>query len=160
MALALLSGLIPACGSKPSAPDLGVVSSTPEGAGKPAKAILQGSAGLVAPWGVSGWALDKNQPNTPIRVDIYDGTELVATILANEYREAVAKLAKDNGKHGFEYRFPVYTHDGLEHTIAVKFAGTNIDLNHSPKTIVLPLPAKAPDHPPATKPPSSKPADK
>lgn len=89
---------------------------------------------------LGGWAWDPSKPNTPIKVEIYDGTALLATIPAQEYREDLKAVGKGDGKHAFNYALPQTLRDGQSHTISVKYAGTTSDLPGSPKTLLLPKP--------------------
>jgi hypothetical protein len=80
-----------------------------------------------------GWAWDRNNPNTPINVNIYEGNSLLATVPANIFRQDLVNAGKGNGVHGFVYTFPPNQFkDGLKHPISVKFANssTNLTTNH------------------------------
>jgi hypothetical protein len=83
-----------------------------------------------------GWAWDKNLPNTPINVDIYDGSSLIATVPANLFRQDLLNAGKGNGYHAFVYNLPLSVKNGLLHSISVKFAGTNTNLSLSPRSVV------------------------
>jgi len=93
-----------------------------------------------------GWAWNANEPNTPINVDIYDEGALVATISANVLRADLVKSGFGNGYHGFVYFFDndKYLKDGRPHSIRVRFAGTNIDLSNTPKSISCSQTAEVP----------------
>ncbi len=80
---------------------------------------------------IRGWAWDQNQPNTPINVDIYDGSTLIGTASANQFRSDLT--SKGNGFHAFNFSTPSSLKNGSTHTITVKFGGTNINLNTTPK---------------------------
>jgi matrixin len=84
---------------------------------------------------ISGWAWDRNQPNTPINVDIYDGTTLIATVSANIFRQDLLNAGIGNGAHGFSFATPASLKNGLPHSIRVKFAGTSTDLSSTGRTI-------------------------
>lgn len=136
---------------QPVSRDVSIQPSTPAPAPAPkTTANWEGNAGEFASSGIKGWAWDRNKPNEAVRVDIYDGKELVATILANEAREGLVKARKGNGVHGFEYRYPLSMRDNKEHRIGICFAGTTKHLAGSPKTLVLEAP------PPAKPAPSDK----
>jgi len=85
-----------------------------------------------------GWAWDRTQPNVPIKVDVYDGTKLLASVTAAEFREDLKSAGKGDGKHAFNYAFPQTLRDGQSHTISVKFGDTTTELPGSPKTVVFP----------------------
>jgi hypothetical protein len=84
---------------------------------------------------IAGWAWDQNNPNTPINVDIYDGTTLIATVAANAFRQDLANAGIGNGVHAFSFATPASLKNGQSHTIRVKFAGTSTDLSATGKTI-------------------------
>jgi Dolichyl-phosphate-mannose-protein mannosyltransferase len=84
---------------------------------------------------IYGWAWDANQPNNLIDVDIYDGTTLLATISANVFRPDLLQAGVGNGYHSFTYPVDGLLKNGQPHLIRVKFAGTNIDLTNTPRTI-------------------------
>jgi hypothetical protein len=84
---------------------------------------------------ISGWAWDKNQPNSPVNVDVYDGTALIATVSANSYRPDLQAAGKGNGVHAFVFTTPASLKNGQPHSIRVKFGGTSTDLLTTPKNI-------------------------
>lgn len=85
---------------------------------------------------ISGWVWDKNRPNVPINVAIYDGDAFLATEFANLPRSDVAQYTGDKGLHGFAYETPPDIKDGRAHRISVRIGGTNTDLANSPKQII------------------------
>jgi hypothetical protein len=99
---------------------------------------FEGSFDKLEVVSLGGWAWDKTQPNAAIKVEIYDGTTLLSTIIAGEYREDLKSAGKGNGKHAFNYALPQALRDDLTHIISVKFAGTAIELPGSPKTLLFP----------------------
>jgi hypothetical protein len=84
---------------------------------------------------IVGWAWDANQPNTPISVDIYNNNVLLTTVVADVFRQGLLDAGKGNGVHGFVFTVPPALKDGQPHSIRVKFAGTNIDLFNTPRSI-------------------------
>jgi hypothetical protein len=89
----------------------------------------------VANGNISGWAWDGTRPDVPIKVDICDGKELLATVAADGFRVDLQKASKGNGKHCFNYPSPARLNDGEVHSIQVKISGTKIHLIGSPKSI-------------------------
>lgn len=85
--------------------------------------------------GIMGWAWDKNRPDRPIQVDIYDGDMLLATVTAKDFREDLLKAGIGNGQHGFTYPVPPSLRDGKPHSIRMRYAATAIDLNNTPREI-------------------------
>jgi hypothetical protein len=77
---------------------------------------------------ITGWAWDRNQPNTPIFVDILADGAFVATVRADQYRSDLAALGKGNGYHLFNYPTPASLKTGTTRSITVRFSGTSTAL--------------------------------
>jgi hypothetical protein len=90
---------------------------------------------------ISGWAWDWLNPNSPVNVDIFDGTTLLARVPANQFRQDLVDAGKGNGYHGFSLLSPASFQNGQEHSIRVKHAGTTTDLSNTPKTLTCSDPA-------------------
>jgi hypothetical protein len=86
---------------------------------------------------IRGYARLKEQPDTPVDVEIYDGDGLLATIPADEFRQNCFELHMGDGRKGFSYPIPTRLKDWRPHTVRVKIAGTNIELSGSPRTVIL-----------------------
>jgi len=86
---------------------------------------------------IAGWAWDRDRPNTPLGVEIYDGTTLLATILANHPRPDLLKRGLGNGKHGFRLPMPESLKDGKTHSVRVKLAGTDFELFGTPRSVII-----------------------
>jgi hypothetical protein len=87
---------------------------------------------------ISGWAWDRNKPNTSINVDIVaDGVPIVYGVPASIYRPDLVTAGKGNGVHGFGYPYPASLRDGRPHSIAVYYSGSvpPTQLGWSPKSI-------------------------
>lgn len=84
---------------------------------------------------IRGWAWNKNQPNTSINVDIYDGSTKLTTVAVNVFRQDLVNAGKGNGYHGFSYATPSGLKNGGAHSVSVKYAGTSTNLSGSPKTL-------------------------
>jgi hypothetical protein len=84
---------------------------------------------------ISGWAWDANNPSTTVSVDIYDGTEFIASTSANMYREDLLN-ALGSPNHGFSYPTAAALKDGAFHTVNVKFSGTGMLLSNTGRTVV------------------------
>jgi hypothetical protein len=87
---------------------------------------------------IAGWARDKDRPDTAVKVNIYDGETLLATLPADGFRQELLDQGMGNGRHGFRCPTPASLKDWRPHTIRVTFAGTDGELANSPKTITLP----------------------
>jgi hypothetical protein len=94
---------------------------------------------------ISGCARLKEQPDSPVHVEIYDGDTLLATVPADQFRQDCFELHMGDGRKGFSYPTPTRLRDWRPHTIRVKIAGTNVELAGSPKTVILPGDEVAPD---------------
>jgi Spherulation-specific family 4 len=88
---------------------------------------------------IDGWAWDSSQPNSPINVDVYDGTTLIATLPADKFRPDLQPAGIGNGYHAFHVPLPAGLIDKQAHSVSVKFSGTVIDLDRSPKSITCGL---------------------
>ncbi len=84
---------------------------------------------------IAGWAWDSNQPNSPISVDIYNRNVLIATVVANLFRQDLLVAGVGNGAHGFVFPTPLNLKDGSPHLISVGFHDTSQGLINTPQTI-------------------------
>jgi len=84
---------------------------------------------------VGGYALDENNPNVPINVDIYDGGNLIGTVPADRFRRDLFNDGWANPYHGFLFQVPASVKNGKIHPISVKFGGTFLELTGSPNDI-------------------------
>jgi len=84
---------------------------------------------------IGGWAWNSSLPNSPINVDLYDGSALLTTVSANLFRSDLPGAGIGNGYHAFSFAPPASLWDGKTHTIAAKFGGTSISLSTSPKPL-------------------------
>jgi len=83
---------------------------------------------------IIAWGWDTNRPNDPVKFDIYDGSVLIATVIAEAFRQDLLDAGKGNGKHYVFWPIPVQLKDGKKHVITVKFAGSTLELG-APKEI-------------------------
>lgn len=86
---------------------------------------------------IVGWAWNNRLPNSPIRLDIYEGNTRLTTTAARYFRKDLLKAGIGDGRHGFvyDYDIPSPLKDGRSHTIYVRISGTKRDLQGSPVTI-------------------------
>ena len=77
---------------------------------------------------IEGWAWDRQEPDTPIAVEIYDGETLVVTVTADRPRQDLVKARKGNGRHGFVIKTPPSLRDGKSHEIHARIADGRIEL--------------------------------
>jgi len=86
---------------------------------------------------IRGWVWDADRPYTPLGVDIYDGEDLLATVLANDFRPGLLKIGIGDGQHGFQMPIPASLKDGKPHAIHVTVAGTEFELTGTPRTLTV-----------------------
>src|SRR5262249_10528956 len=87
---------------------------------------------------ISGWAWDQNDPNSPINVAIFSDGQLIATVLAIQFRQDLVNAGIGNGYHSFIFNTPASLKDGQPHSITVKFSGSVTTVNGSPRSITCP----------------------
>ena len=80
-------------------------------------------------------AVAEQETNEPIKLDIYDGDALLATVTADLMREDLQVAGKGDGRHGAKYATPPQLKDGKPHTIRITYSGTKTELLNGPKTI-------------------------
>jgi hypothetical protein len=97
-----------------------------------ASETMEGTLDGVTIEEIAGWAWDSKQPDSAIKVDIYDDKTKLMTVEAKEFREDLLKEKKGNGKHSFTILIPPSLKDGKEHLVRAKFAGTDTELSNSP----------------------------
>ena len=97
--------------------------------------IDQGFHDSVGCGNIVGWAWDANRPNGVLNVDVYDGQTLLGTTPANLFREDLVNAGVGNGFHGFSFTVPPSVRNGQQHQIRVRFAGTGVDLQRSPRSL-------------------------
>jgi hypothetical protein len=101
-------------------------------------ALFEGFHDSATCTGVSGWAWDDSQPNTPVYVDIYDDNILLATVPANLFRSDLLAAGKGNGYHGFNWPLPAALRNGQPHILRIRFGQTGISLGSTPRTVTCP----------------------
>jgi hypothetical protein len=94
-----------------------------------------GHLGLVTCGRNTGWAWDSAQPESPVRVEIYDGDRLLATLTADIQRADLVDSGVGDGRHGFAYTPDASLQDGKDHSIRAKLAGTDVTLVDAPKVL-------------------------
>ncbi len=84
---------------------------------------------------IYGWAWNRQQPDSPVNVDIYDGDTLLATVKADRLRQDLLNAGVGNGYHGFSYSVPASLKDQQAHSVSVRLSGTEVKLDNTPKLI-------------------------
>jgi murein DD-endopeptidase MepM/ murein hydrolase activator NlpD len=113
--------------SLPSYPDASVLQS------------YEGSLDSVSCTGINGWVVDRDNLDTPVTVELYDGDKLLRREPADEYRQDISAYVDDEGKHGFNIPTPASLFDGQPHTIRAVVAGSGFSLTGSQQTLTCPL---------------------
>ncbi|HET8627122.1 MAG TPA: SH3 domain-containing protein [Thermomicrobiales bacterium] len=88
-----------------------------------------------------GWAWDRMQPDQPVYVQIFDGTQLLATLRADEPRPDLRAAGVGVGAHGFTYALPASVRDGRPHVIRVQVYAIGAAIENTPQTITCAAPA-------------------
>lgn len=84
---------------------------------------------------IAGWVVDWNKLNTPVSVDIYSDGTFVTRVMADNFRQDIANLANDNGRHGFVVQTPDSLRDGVAHYLTAKPTGSASQLTTIPGAI-------------------------
>ncbi len=67
----------------------------------------------------NGWAVNKNQLDTPVFVELYSGQTLIAHGLADEYRDDLFKADMGDGVHGFKLPILELLQSDLMHPVKI-----------------------------------------
>ena len=133
----LFKTAVPVPGAQPTQPLAAVAegdsASSPAAALPPEGSLEMADANLIA-----GWAYDPNHPNEPLSVEIYDGTTVLATVVAKEFRGDLKSGGKGDGKHFFMLPTPASFKDGKAHWIRAAVVTTHFELPGSPRSVVFP----------------------
>jgi hypothetical protein len=103
-------------------------------------AVFEGTLDVADGQQIAGWVWDRSQPNSPLSVDVYDGSAKLATVPANLFRQDLLNFGVGNGNHAFSLPTPASLKDGKTHAIYARVAGTQIELGNSPKSLTVVLP--------------------
>ncbi|MFC5408220.1 kelch repeat-containing protein [Larkinella bovis] len=83
-----------------------------------------------------GWAWDRNKINTAVSVEILDGSEVVATLQADVFRQDLKNAGKGNGNHAFIFPIPESLKDNKQHLLSARVASSSFILKDSPKALI------------------------
>ena len=67
---------------------------------------LRGFVDCVSADSVKGWAQNVEHPEAPVCLDIYSSGRLIGQVLANRYRDDLAKARLGSGRHSFVFTPP------------------------------------------------------
>jgi membrane protein involved in D-alanine export len=87
---------------------------------------------------ISGWALDKHRPDSPLSVDLFEQREYVTTIVADQFREDLSDVGYGNGRHAFRVQTPLQFKDGRPHELSISVTGTKKKITATPRIILCP----------------------
>lgn len=85
---------------------------------------------------IAGWAWDPQQPDVPVKVDIYEGKDRLATVPAYWYQRDLAQAGMGSGRHGYIYIPRARLKDGRARVIRARISGTDRDLPGAPMPFV------------------------
>jgi len=97
---------------------------------------LQGFVDICSADLVAGWAWNSDQPDVPVPITIWDGDLLLRTLLAQDFRPDLQIAGVRTGYCAFRFRVPPRCRDDQTHHVHVRFAATELDLTHSPQSVV------------------------
>ncbi|MGA0560159.1 CotH kinase family protein [Larkinella sp. VNQ87] len=118
------------CESNPSAPVK--VNVYPNGS---LPGNFEGYLGGIDCNSLRGWVWDRNKPNSALYVELLDGEQVIATVIADDFRQDLKNAGKGNGIHGFTFSIPETLKDNQQHTLSGRVLGTNYILKDSPKKL-------------------------
>lgn len=104
--------------------------------------VYEGHLDSLTSYKIAGWAWNKCLRDTPVKLDIFADGELLATILANDYRHDIYENGVGNGWHGFDYVIPDTIKDGKPHLLQVCIAGRTVEIKNSPQWLAAGRPPK------------------
>jgi multisubunit Na+/H+ antiporter MnhF subunit len=85
--------------------------------------------------GVTGWAWEPSQPDSPLALDLWTGDVKLGTVTANWFRRDLYAAGQGNGAHAFRFTFPEPLPPETGRVISVTYAGTSRHLRGSPTRV-------------------------
>ncbi len=82
-----------------------------------------------------GWVYDRNNPNTPITVEVVANGQVVGSFTASEFRQDLQNAGKGNGQHSFNFAPPASIKNGQNQSISLRVQGSSFTLEQGPRTI-------------------------
>ncbi|MCF2487352.1 T9SS type A sorting domain-containing protein [Dyadobacter sp. CY347] len=111
---------------------------TPRGVNCVMPALYGGALESATCTEIKGWAWNQNYPSKTVSVELIEGSTVLATSVANIFRQDLDTLG--TGNYGFVIASPSILRDGQSHSVSVRIQGTNILLSGSPKIINCAIP--------------------
>ncbi len=87
---------------------------------------LEGWIDDIADGHITGWAIDTQQPEMPVWLDVWSGTTKLGTVLACEHRADLEAAGKGSGRCAFTFALP-------------DEAGTSLSVRRAGDTTILPM---------------------
>ncbi|WP_128544390.1 hypothetical protein [Larkinella soli] len=84
---------------------------------------------------IGGWVYDRDQPNTPLPVELLVNGQVVASQPAGTFRQDLLNAGKGDGRHGFGFQAPAALKTGQPVSVSVRVAASGYSLMGSPKTV-------------------------
>ena len=106
-----------------------------ESAGNPANGNYEGHFDGANCDNFWGWVYDRNNPNTPITVEVVANGQVVGSFTASEYRQDLQNAGKGNGQHSFNFAPPASIKNGQNQSISLRVQGSSFTLEQGPRTI-------------------------
>jgi len=110
----------------------GAGGSEAELAGAPIEGRLRGNLDYADWSGIKGWAWDPTEPEKPIALELLDGDNLLATVLASEYRADLLDAGIGDGRHGLTIGFSETLLPLARHTLHLRPVGAKTELPSFP----------------------------
>ena len=101
-------------------------------AGTPIGGTLRGNLDYADWSGIKGWIWDPAQPEKRVALELLDGDNLLATVLASEYRADLVEAGIGDGRHGFTIGFSETLLPFARHTLHLRPAGSTVELPSFP----------------------------
>ena len=83
---------------------------------------------------IRGWVRDPSRPGRRLAIQVFVGSTLIATDLADRFRQDLLNAQIGDGCHSFDIELPVELVDGNEHLLYVR-TKEGADLAHSPRLL-------------------------
>jgi GT2 family glycosyltransferase/glycosyltransferase involved in cell wall biosynthesis len=87
---------------------------------------------FAGPSGIGGWIWNPYDPQQRIALELFDGDQLLTTVLANQYRADLLQAGIGDGCYGFSIAFSETLLPYARHVLRLRPAGTAIDLPSFP----------------------------
>ncbi|GAB3912896.1 hypothetical protein GCM10028803_56350 [Larkinella knui] len=90
---------------------------------------------------ITGWVYNKNEPNAPITVELFEGTNSVGVVEASNFRQDLKTAGKGNGYHAFSIPTPAGLKTNTTRVIGGRVLNSSYQLKDSPKSLKCPAPS-------------------